>query len=96
MLWQKAVRTHGVIRVLSVVGRMPLSVYVSQTILCVTVFYGVGFSQFGTLEHHQLLLLALAINAVQIVTSLVWLRHWRQGPLEALLRRLVEGRARTT
>ncbi|MBL6430575.1 MAG: DUF418 domain-containing protein [Alphaproteobacteria bacterium] len=47
--------TAVVVRVLALVGRMPLSVYVSQTIVCITVFYGVGFAQFGTLEHHQLL-----------------------------------------
>ena len=52
--------TAAVVRVLAQVGRMPLSVYVSQTIVCITVFYGVGFGQFGTLEHHQLLLVALA------------------------------------
>lgn len=86
--------TAAVVRILALVGRMPLSVYVSQTIVCVTAFYGVGFGQFGTLEHHELLLAALAINAVQIVAVVLWLRRWRQGPLEALLRRLVEGKAR--
>jgi uncharacterized protein len=93
VLWRLRA-TCGVIRILSVIGRMPLSVYVSQTIVCVAVFYGVGFAQFGTLEHHELLLLALVINAVQIGVALLWLRHWRQGPLEALLRLLVEGKAR--
>ncbi|WP_029059782.1 DUF418 domain-containing protein [Stappia stellulata] len=93
VLWRVRA-TAGVIRVLSVVGRMPLSVYVSQTIICVAVFYGVGFAQFGTLEHYELLLVALVINAVQIGVALLWLRRWRQGPLEALLRYLVEGKPR--
>nr|WP_245152966.1 DUF418 domain-containing protein [Stappia taiwanensis] len=78
---------------LAAVGRMALTTYVMQTVICIILFYGMGFALFGSLEHHELLLIGFAINAAQIVFALVWLRRWRQGPLEWLLRRLVEGRA---
>ncbi|MCA1297511.1 DUF418 domain-containing protein [Stappia indica] len=78
---------------LAAVGRMALTTYVMQTAVCLLLFYGMGFALFGSLEHHELLLIGFAINAAQIVFAVMWLRRWRQGPLEWLLRRLVEGRA---
>jgi uncharacterized protein len=71
------------------VGRIPLTTYVGQTVICVALFYGVGLGLFGTLEHHQLLGIAFAINLAQVAFAFVWLKLVGQGPLEALLRRLV-------
>lgn len=73
------------------VGRIPLTVYVGQTLVCVALFYGPGFGLFGSFEHHELLAIALAINAAQMVGAVLWARTGRQGPLEALLRFLVDG-----
>ncbi|MAA98638.1 MAG: hypothetical protein CMN87_11035 [Stappia sp.] len=76
---------------LAAVGRIPLTTYVGQTVVCIVLFYGLGFGLFGTFEHHELLLIAFAINAVQIVLAVLWARTGRQGPLEALLRFLIRG-----
>lgn len=72
------------------VGRIPLTTYIGQTVICVLLFYGFGFGLFGSMEHHQLLLVALAINAAQIVFALAWQRSGRQGPMEWLLRWLTQ------
>lgn len=76
---------------LAAVGRIPLSVYVGQTVICIIVFYGPGFGLFGAFEHHELLAIAFVINALQIVLAVLWVRTGRQGPLEALLRVLIRG-----
>ena len=76
---------------LAAVGRIPLTTYVGQTVICIVLFYGLGFGLFGAFEHHELLLIAFAINAVQIVLAVLWARTGRQGPLEALLRFLIRG-----
>lgn len=68
------------------VGRIPLTTYIGQTVICVLLFYGFGFGLFGSMEHHQLLLVALTINAAQIAFALAWQRSGRQGPMEWLLR----------
>jgi uncharacterized protein len=73
------------------VGRIPLTIYVGQTVICIFLFYGIGFGLFGTMEHHELLGVAFLINLAQIVFALLWLRSGRQGPLEALLRLLIAG-----
>lgn len=72
------------------VGKIPLTVYIGQTVICGVVFYGFGFGLFGSMEHHQLLMVALGINVAQILLALAWQRTGRQGPLEWLLRWLVQ------
>jgi uncharacterized protein len=41
-------------RSLAAVGRMALSSYVSQSVICAIVFYGFGFGLYGELERYQL------------------------------------------
>lgn len=86
-LWQKAA-WQRVLSVLAPVGRMALTNYLMQTIVCVTIFYGYGFGQFGRFGAVWATLIGLAIFAVQIVISSFWLRAFRFGPMEWLWRRL--------
>jgi uncharacterized protein len=79
-------------RLLAATGRMALSHYVGQTLFAIVLFYGFGFAQFGRFEYHQLLLIAISFGVLQMVSSLLWLKRCRQGPLEWLWRSLVEGR----
>ena len=41
---------------------------------------------FGKLDHHQLYFIVVEIWIVQIVFSVYWLRHFREGPVEWLWR----------
>ncbi|XXD08895.1 DUF418 domain-containing protein YeiB [Klebsiella sp. R445] len=68
------------------VGRMALSNYLLQTLICTTIFYRFGlFMQFDRLH---LLALVLPVWAINITFSLMWLRYFRQGPVEWLWRQL--------
>lgn len=69
-------------------GQMALTNYISQTLICVTLFYGFGFGLFGEFERYQLYLLVVAIAAIQMMWSIVWLRRFRFGPLEWIWRSL--------
>ncbi|MGQ0733086.1 MAG: DUF418 domain-containing protein [Acidobacteriota bacterium] len=71
---------------LAAVGRMALSNYVAHSIICAFVFYGFGFGLYGRLERHQLYYVVVAIWVFQLVTSPIWLRHYRFGPFEWLWR----------
>lgn len=73
-------------------GRMALSNYISQSLIGVVLFYGLGFglgTSFG-LVHIELI--ALAVFLVQIVLSLLWLRFFRFGLLEWIWRMLTYGK----
>lgn len=73
-------------RALTAVGKMALTNYLMQTVICIFLFYGVGFGLIGELQHYQLGLLCIAIWIVLGLFSLVWLKYFRSGPLEWLWR----------
>ena len=75
-------------------GRMPLTNYLMQTLISVSIFYAWGLGRWGTMGPAAGLLLALAIFwAIQVPWSLWWLRSHERGPLEALWARLTYGRS---
>lgn len=68
------------------VGRMALTNYLLQTLICTTLFYHLGlFMRFDPL---QLLAFVPPIWAVNLLVSSLWLRRFRQGPVEWLWRQL--------
>jgi len=72
---------------LEAAGRVALTIYVSQSVLCALLFYGPGLGLFGEFEHVTVLQIAFGLNALQLLLAWAWVRGGRQGPLEALLRR---------
>lgn len=86
-LWQKGA-WQGVLGILAPVGRMALTNYLLQTVICVTIFYGYGFGQFGKVRPLGGTLIALAIFGLQIILSTVWLKYFAYGPMEWIWRQL--------
>lgn len=68
------------------VGRMALSNYLLQTLICTTLFY--RFDLFMKFDRLTLLAFVPAIWLVNILFSVIWLRYCRQGPVEWLWRQL--------
>jgi uncharacterized protein len=68
------------------VGRMSLTNYLMQTVICTTIFYGYGFGLFGKLGVLEGTLLACVIYVVQAAFSTFMLTIFRNGPIERLLR----------
>lgn len=64
------------------VGRMALSNYLFQTLVATTVFYQWGLGLFDQTTRVQRLGMVVAIFAVQLVISSLWLRVFRHGPME--------------
>lgn len=74
-------------------GRMPLTNYLMQTAICITLFNGWGFGLWLKVGPAAGLALALLIFfAVQVPWSVWWLRRRARGPVEALWSRLTYGR----
>ncbi|CAH1463951.1 DUF418 domain-containing protein YeiB [Klebsiella pneumoniae] len=68
------------------VGRMALTNYPLQTLICTTLFYHLGL--FMRFDRLQLLAFVPPIWAVNLLVSSLWLRRFRQGPVEWLWRQL--------
>ena len=78
---------------LAAAGRMPLTNYLMQTLICTAIFNGWGLGLYGQMGPAAGFALSLAIFwAVQVPWSIWWLKTHERGPLEALWARLTYGR----
>jgi uncharacterized protein len=75
-------------RRLAAVGRMALSNYLMQSLICTTLFYGYGFGLFGHVHRPGLAAIVVAVWIFQLSVSNIWLRYFRFGPAEWLWRSL--------
>ncbi len=74
------------------VGRMALTNYIMQTILCSLYFFGFGLNHYGEYDAKGLLLFVVCIWIIQITYSTIYLRFFKMGPLEWLWKRLTYGK----
>jgi uncharacterized protein len=72
--------------VLAPAGRMSLSNYLGQSAIGVLLFTGIGLGLAGRLGPAPVLAVALAIYVAQAGLSRWWMRRFRYGPLEWVLR----------
>lgn len=80
------VRWSHALRWLAPAGRMALSNYLGQSLVCTLLFYGYGLGWFEQMGRAWQLLFAVALFAAQVALGRAWLRHFRFGPMEWLWR----------
>ncbi len=73
---------------LAAVGRMALTNYLGHSLICGFIFYGYGLGYFDRLAYPTVVMIVMAIFAAQLVTSPIWLRFFKFGPMEWLWRSL--------
>lgn len=73
---------------LAAVGRMALSNYLAQSVICTLIFFPYGLGLRGTVGPALGVVIALLIFTLQAVLSQLWLRRFRYGPAEWLWRAL--------
>jgi len=64
------------------VGKMALTNYLMQSLICALVFYGYGLGWYGELSRLQLLPIIFVLWIVQLILSTWWLKYFKQGPVE--------------
>ncbi len=80
-------------RALAWAGRMALTNYLAQSLVCSLIFTGYGLALVDRVGPPLQVAIAAAVFAAQVVVSRRWLRAHRYGPAEWLLRRLTYGGA---
>ena len=73
---------------LAAVGRMALSCYLLQTIICTTIFYGHGLGLYGSVSRVGQALIVVAVWVALLWFCPFWLERYRFGPFEWLWRSL--------
>lgn len=69
-------------KLLQPVGQMAFTNYLTQSLICAIIFYGIGFKLNGSLQWHEIYYVVAAIWLVQIIWSNIWLKYFNFGPLE--------------
>ncbi|HEY6040024.1 MAG TPA: DUF418 domain-containing protein [Kofleriaceae bacterium] len=82
-------RWRRVLGVIAPLGRMPLTTYVSQSLVATFVFYHWGLGWAGSVGAAGCLGFSVALFALQIALSQLWLHYFKFGPLEWVWRWLV-------
>jgi len=91
VLWLSYPRKGVMIGLLAAFGQMALSNYLSQSVLFSFIFYGFGLGLFGRLAPGPTALIGLGVFVGQLITSGIWLRYNRFGPMEWLWRSVTYG-----
>ena len=86
-VWQRRLAPFGF------AGRMALTNYLTQSVVCTLIFNAYGLGYFNKLSLGVSLLLVLVIFTLQVLFSRWWLAQFRFGPLEWVWRSLTYGAA---
>ena len=70
---------------------MALTTYISQTLIGIALFYGVGLGLRGQIGLVDGTILATGIFATQCMIASLWLRWFQFGPIEWIWRRMTYG-----
>lgn len=91
-LWLQDASRQARLWWLAAVGRMALTNYLLQSVVCTLLFYNYGVGLHGKIGTAAGLALSCLIFAAQVLFSMWWLRRYRFGPAEWLWRTLTYGR----
>jgi len=80
------------LKVLAPMGRMALTNYLMQTIIGITLYYGVGFGFGGNIGPALFIPIGLAVYALQVLYSNLWFKYFNYGPFEWIWRMLTYGK----
>jgi uncharacterized protein len=86
--WEQSARALWLQKALKAVGRLALTNYLSQTVICTTIFYSFGFGLYARTGRPVTLLVVLGVWVVQLIASSLYLRWFRIGPVEWVWRSL--------
>lgn len=85
-------RMQRVLGKLAPLGRMAISNYLAQSLICTLVFYGYGLGYYQQLPRVWHIPFALALIALQAACSTWWLERFSMGPAEYVWRWLTYGK----
>lgn len=90
-LFSKA-STKRIIEPFNYIGRMALTNYLMQCIICSFIFYGHGLGLVTSLSLLACVAITVLLFGIQIIMSKSWLARYNYGPFEWVWRRLTYGK----
>jgi uncharacterized protein len=84
--WLNENRATSFLNRFAPVGRMALTNYILQSLICTSIFYGFGLGLMGRFPPVFILPLAISIFALQVYASEWYFKKYNMGPLEKMWR----------
>lgn len=78
-LWQP---TGRILHLLAPCGKVSLSVYLAQSLICIPLFYPFGLGWYETIGQTNSLLLGIAVYTLLVIWAHWWTKHFYYGPVE--------------
>jgi len=94
LAWQHAAG-RSLLGFLAPAGRMPLTNYLLQSVICTAIFYSHGLGLYGKVGPAAGVAITLGVFATQLLISHFLMRTFRYGPMEWIWRQLTYGRVPT-
>ncbi|MEK4128769.1 DUF418 domain-containing protein [Solibacillus sp. FSL W8-0474] len=73
-------------------GRMSLTLYIMQSVICTVLFYKWGFGLYGKVDVQMGIYMAIGIFVIQVLFAELYFSKFKQGPLEILVKKLTYGK----
>lgn len=70
-------------------GRMSLTLYIMQSIVCTILFYNFGLGLYGKVDVQMGTFIAIGIFVIQVILAELWFTKFKQGPLELAVKKIV-------
>ncbi|WP_330502259.1 DUF418 domain-containing protein [Peribacillus frigoritolerans] len=77
---------------LSYIGRMSMSNYLFQSMVCTGIFYSYGLGLYGSVSYTAGFVFLIALFCLQILLSLLWMGLYEYGPVEYIWRCFTYGK----
>jgi uncharacterized protein len=85
-------KSDSKLKVLAPMGRMALTNYLMQTIIGITIYYGVGFGFGGNIGPSIFIPIGLVVYVFQVLYINIWFKYFNYGPFEWIWRMLTYGK----
>ncbi|MFJ8261789.1 DUF418 domain-containing protein [Rummeliibacillus sp. NPDC094406] len=73
-------------------GRMSMTIYLMQSVIGTFIFYHYGLGLYGKIGVDTATWLAVGIYVIQLVFATIWFMQFKQGPVEAVWKRITYGK----
>ncbi|EYF04780.1 DUF418 domain-containing protein [Chondromyces apiculatus] len=95
VLLHERVRVRPWLATIAAAGRMALTCYLLQSLICGLLFYGYGLGLYDRVSPGVGMLMVVAIYVAEVAFCNAWLRRYRFGPVEWVWRSLTYRQAQT-
>lgn len=79
-------QSPGLLPLFEKAGRLSMTNYLMQSVICTTIFYGYGLGLFGKIGVLYGFGLTFVIYSLQLLTTHYYLKKWKMGPFEKIMR----------